>query len=126
MELCGISGQPYDECDGLHEDECVWQCGQCGGNVYNCICPEETTPSFVGVDIASGEDKTVTMVVECCSFFGCAELVCEADKESPDRMHFCQKHHDQLAQYVKDNAIPKIIGFWVKANGGAKKLASTF
>lgn len=125
MELCGISGQPYDECDGLHEDECVWQCGQCGGNVYNCICPEETAP-FVGVDVASGKDKTVTMVIEKCSFDGCGELVCEADKESPDRMHFCQKHHDQLAQYVKDNAIPKIIGFWVKANGGAKKLASTF
>jgi hypothetical protein len=125
MELCGISGQPYDECDGLHEDECVWQCGQCGGNVYNCICPEETTP-FIGVDVAHGKDKTVTMVVEKCSFDGCSELVCEADKESPDRMHFCQKHHDQLAQYVKENAIPKIIGFWVKANGGAKKLASTF
>ncbi len=123
MELCGISGQPYDECDGLHEDECVWKCGQCGGNVYNCICPEENA---VGVDFASGNDKTVTMVVEKCSFDGCGELVCEADKESPDRMHFCQKHHDQLAKYVKDNAIPKIIGFWVKANGGAKKLASTF
>ena len=66
------------------------------------------------------------MKKQICSFDGCEEEVCEADKESPDRMHFCQKHHDQLAQYVKDNAIPKIIGFWVKANGGAKKLASTF
>lgn len=61
-----------------------------------------------------------------CSFDGCADEVCEADKKSPDRMHFCQKHHDQLAQYVKDNAIHKILGFWVKANGGAKKLAETF
>ena len=61
-----------------------------------------------------------------CSFDGCADEVCEADKESPNRMHFCQTHHDQLAQYVKDNAVPKILGFWVKANGGAKKLASTF
>lgn len=39
MELCGISGQPLDECDGLHEGDCVWQCGDCGGNVYNCVCP---------------------------------------------------------------------------------------
>ena len=77
-------------------------------------------------DIASGEDETAITIMEKCSFDGCEELVCEADKESPDRMHFCQKHHDQLAQYVKENAIPKIIGFWVKANGGAKKLASTF
>ena len=76
----------------------------------------------VEIDYATGK----TVVAEKCSFDGCGELVCEADKESPDRMHFCQKHHDQLAQYVKDNAIPKIIGFWVKANGGAKKLASTF
>ena len=74
------------------------------------------------IDSATGKVR----VSEKCSFDGCDELVCEADKESPDRMHFCQKHHDQLAQYVKENAIPKIIGFWVKANGGAKKLASTF
>ena len=66
------------------------------------------------------------MKKQICSFDGCADEVCEADRESPDRMHFCQKHHDQLAQYVKDNAIPKILGFWVKANGGAKKLAETF
>lgn len=39
MELCSISKQPYDECDGNHEGECVWQCGDCGGNVYNCSCP---------------------------------------------------------------------------------------
>ncbi len=79
MELCGISGQPYDECDGLHEDECVWQCGQCGGNVYNCICPNEKIPewaidprrngSVVGVDVASGKDETVKTVVEINEFF---------------------------------------------------------
>lgn len=74
------------------------------------------------IDSATGK----LVFAEKCSFDGCEELVCEADKESPDRMHFCQKHHDQLAQYVKENAIPKVIGFWVKANGGAKKLASTF
>jgi len=69
---------------------------------------------------------TRNIEIQICSFDGCEDEVCEADKESPDRMHFCQNHHDQLAQYVKDNAIPKIIGFWVKANGGAKKLARTF
>lgn len=41
FELCGISGQPLDDCDGTHEGECQWQCGACGGNVYNCICEQE-------------------------------------------------------------------------------------
>jgi hypothetical protein len=40
-ELCGISGEPLDECVGTHEDECVWRCDECGGNSYNCICPNE-------------------------------------------------------------------------------------
>ena len=114
-------------CICVHENPVLCKAKRYGYSVDDDpIEPCKCTCHIVGVDIASGEDKTVTMVVECCSFFGCAELVCEADKESPDRMHFCQKHHDQLAQYVKENAIPKIIGFWVKANGGAKKLASTF
>ena len=50
-----------------------------------------------------------------CFFGDCKDEVCEADKESPDHMHFCQKHHDQLEQYVKDNAVHKIVGFWVRA-----------
>lgn len=41
MDLCSISHMPYDECDGNHEDECKWQCGECGGNVYNCTCDEK-------------------------------------------------------------------------------------
>ena len=45
MELCAISGLPYDECDGNHEGECVWKCSDCGGNVYTCICPNPV-PDF--------------------------------------------------------------------------------
>lgn len=126
----------YDEpvyCPNCQEHigyACV-NCGDIydGGALLNygeCSCIRKYNAQFVGVDVAQEKDETSTMVVEKCSFDGCNELVCEADKESPDRMHFCQQHHDQLAQYVKDNAIPKIIGFWVKANGGAKKLAKTF
>ena len=89
---------------------------------YELEMIEKVKRLSVEIDCTTGK----TVVAEKCSFDSCEELVCEADKESPDRMHFCQKHHDQLAQYVKENAIPKIIGFWVKANGGAKKLASTF
>lgn len=39
-ELCSVSGNLYDQCDGL-DHECVWQCGTCGGNVYNCICLDQ-------------------------------------------------------------------------------------
>ncbi len=61
-----------------------------------------------------------------CSFYGCEKDVCEADKELEQRMHFCQEHHDQLAGYITNGDVKKILGFWVKANGGAKKLAETF
>ena len=39
MEICAISNQLYDDCDGNHEGACIWKCGDCGGNVYNCVCP---------------------------------------------------------------------------------------
>jgi len=61
-----------------------------------------------------------------CSFDGCDEVVCEADENLDQRMHFCQEHHDQLQGYIKDGNVKKILGFWVKANGGAKKLAGKF
>lgn len=47
MELCAISNMPYDECDSAHEGECVWLCGDCGGNVYTCVC-EDNIPEFFG------------------------------------------------------------------------------
>jgi hypothetical protein len=61
-----------------------------------------------------------------CSFDGCDQEVCDADKELGQRMHFCQKHHDQLVEYVKEGNMKLVLGFWIKANGGAKKLAATF
>lgn len=114
-------------CICLHENPVLCKAKRYGYSVDDSpIEPCKCACHVVSVDFASGKDKTVIMVIEKCSFDGCDEFVCEAEKESPNRMHFCQKHHDQLAQYVKDNAIPKIIGFWFKANGGAEKLASTF
>lgn len=61
-----------------------------------------------------------------CSFYGCNKDVCDADKELRQRMHFCQEHHDELAGYIKDGNVKKIVGFWIKANGGAKRMAETF
>jgi hypothetical protein len=61
-----------------------------------------------------------------CSYDGCGKEVCEADKELKQRMHFCQSHHDELAKFIEEGKVPQIVGFWIRANGGAKKLAATF
>ena len=61
MEVCGISGQPYDECDGYHEGECVCHCGNCGGNVYNCICPDPI-PHWALDPRRSAAQSTINMI----------------------------------------------------------------
>ena len=61
-----------------------------------------------------------------CSFDGCNKEVCETDKQLKSGMRFCQEHSDQINKLIEENKIPQLIGFWVKANGGAKKLAETF
>lgn len=61
-----------------------------------------------------------------CSFYECKNEVCEAGKNTTDRMRFCQQHYDEISGYIRDSRIPKIVGFWIKANGGAKKLSETF
>ena len=105
-------------------------CKFCGDVITQCRCPDPNKEKRYGVCVncaaqhVNAADGAKAEPV--CSFFGCVDSICAADKESPDRMHFCQSHHDQLAQYVKDNNVPKILGFWIKANGGAKRLAETF
>ena len=61
-----------------------------------------------------------------CSFYECENEVCDADKDVVDRMKFCQQHYDEISGYIKDGRIPKIVSFWIKANGGAKKLSEKF
>ncbi len=59
-----------------------------------------------------------------CSYDGCEKEVCsESAEHTRDRMHFCQEHHDEITKLVDEWVIPKVLGWWVKANGGAKKLA---
>jgi len=66
-------------------------------------------------------------VADKCSYFGCEQDVCEHDiNYPPPSMRFCQKHSDEVNGYIKRHEIPKILSFWVKANGGAKRMAETF
>jgi len=56
-----------------------------------------------------------------CSYFDCRQDVCEDDlKFHPPTMRFCQKHRDEVNDYIDRNEIHKLVTFWVKANGGAK------
>ncbi len=41
-DLCAISHEPYDKCDEMHEGDCEWQCGTCGGIWATCTCDGST------------------------------------------------------------------------------------
>lgn len=61
-----------------------------------------------------------------CSYFGCEEEVCEHDLNyPPPGMRFCQKHSEEINGFIERAEIPRIIGFWIRANGGAKRLAES-
>jgi len=38
-----------------------------------------------------------------CSFYGCDEPICEADKQlkNPGSLRFCQEHSDEINSYFK-------------------------
>ena len=59
-----------------------------------------------------------------CDYFLCEDEICEEDKKIEQGMKFCQKHHDELHSYLTAEPFnpAKVLGFWVKSNGGAKKL----
>ncbi len=63
-----------------------------------------------------------------CSFYGCYEYICKEDEVIEQHMKFCQKHHDELESYVTAQPFSpaKIISFWIRANGGAKRMAEKF
>lgn len=69
-------------------------------------------------------DKAKVQSINVCSFYECEEVVCAEDIANPlGRMQFCKRHSDE-ARALKD--AKQILSFWVRANGGAKRLASTF
>ncbi len=62
-----------------------------------------------------------------CDYFECKEEVCEDDKKIEQGMKFCQKHHDELESYfvAEPFNLAKVLGFWIKSHGGAKRMAET-
>jgi hypothetical protein len=68
---------------------------------------------------------------EKCNYDGCEDTVCDPSlKHNDGRMSFCETHQKQLNELMEappEKYNPgKVIGFWIKANGGADKLSKTF
>jgi hypothetical protein len=61
-----------------------------------------------------------------CDYFGCDEPICDADKEyNPPSLMFCVNHSNEVDMYIEDHNIPELLAFWVRAGGGAKRMAGT-
>ena len=63
-----------------------------------------------------------------CSYFGCQDSICKDDENIEQGMKFCQDHHDELESYITAKPFnpAKVVSFWIKANGGAKRMAERF
>ncbi len=46
------------------------------------------------------------------------------DKDKKEWANLCQKHHDEIEDCIKNFNPKKMLGCWVKAQGGAKKAAN--
>ena len=40
--------------------------------------------------------------------------------------NLCDEHHEQIQKAIEELDVKALVSAWVKASGGAKKLASTF
>jgi hypothetical protein len=66
-----------------------------------------------------------------CEYDGCGHPVCDPSlKHNTGQMLFCETHQKQLNELMEapteKYSAAKVIGFWVKARGGADKLSKTF
>lgn len=59
-----------------------------------------------------------------CDFDACDQPVCDAEKGITGAgFRFCQEHRDEFRRYVIGGDVRKMLGFWVRAEGGADRLA---
>lgn len=64
-----------------------------------------------------------------CDFYSCSKPVREKDLTLVEDLKFCEDHGSQIEEIISrleddDDAIKELLGFWVKAHGGAKRLAN--
>jgi hypothetical protein len=60
-----------------------------------------------------------------CSYYQCTEPITKEEIDSEDKMLFCKQHYEELKAKIEKGDYKGIIGFWVRANGGAKRLAES-
>lgn len=60
-----------------------------------------------------------------CSYFGCTKNISNTETNIKDGMKFCEDHLKECSDLIKEeNFDPKkLISFWIKAQGGAKRAA---
>ena len=60
-----------------------------------------------------------------CDYFECGKPICEDDKKDykPPSLVFCEEHSREADNYIEAHDIPGLLSFWVRAGGGAKRMA---
>jgi len=60
-----------------------------------------------------------------CDYWGCREPIEPTENNIENGMRFCKKHQAEVNALVDTMDVRGLLSFWVKAGGGAKKMAST-
>lgn len=62
-----------------------------------------------------------------CTWKDCKNTACHPQKRKDGAVwaNLCEEHNKVLTDAVTDRNVKKLLGAWVKASGGAKKLAGT-
>jgi hypothetical protein len=58
-----------------------------------------------------------------CSYFGCEFFIADSEINSKDAMKFCETHLEEVNKLMYCLDPKKILAFWVRAQGGAKRAA---
>ena len=61
-----------------------------------------------------------------CDYFGCYKPICEEDEEfTPPTLRFCTAHSEESQKLIQSEDIGGLLQFWVKAGGGAERMAQS-
>lgn len=60
-----------------------------------------------------------------CSYSGCSKPVRSEDLDYTQAMKFCETHGSEIDVILENFDVKKLMGWYVKAKGGAKRLVSS-
>ena len=63
-----------------------------------------------------------------CDYHKCKQPICEEDKsyKDPHTKRYCEKHSAEITTLIEGENIGGMLGWWVRAGGGAEKMAGSF